>query len=317
MRAFASTTRTSDRKPADLFTRAPAIEKNAVSAVASSAYPIRRKASCACGGGCPNCQAKSGDLKVSQPNDAAEIEADHIADKVMRMPEGRTALVKSDAPAPGIHRKCRQCEDEGPVLRKAGESLDDPVGSGTLTHVDDAISSGGQALDRQTRAFFEPRFGHDFSHVRIHTGSTAARSAKYINASAYTVGSNIVFGQDRYRPQSETGKALLAHELAHTIQQNKKVHRQVDMDAGIPAPRDAGVPIPAGVPAPVDAGVREELPAAGPRTGQTPGVSGTAFPSCTGAQSTTLAADHSRALQMLDTAIGKLSSYDGAAARSL
>jgi hypothetical protein len=180
---------------------------------------IHRKASCACGGGCPNCQAKSSDLRVSNPSDAAEIEADRIADKAMRMPEGQTASVKSDAPvSSGIHRKCPQNEHEGPVLRKTESGSGNPLNSGAASHVTSAISSGGQALDRQTRAFFEPRFGHDFSHVRIFSDENAFESARQINALAYTLGRNIVFNRNQYQPGTESGKHLIAHELAHTLQ---------------------------------------------------------------------------------------------------
>jgi Domain of unknown function (DUF4157) len=80
------------------------------------------------------------------------------------------------------------------------------------------LNSPGAALDRVTRAYFEPRFKHDFSHVRVHTNPRAAESARAIGAAAYTVGSHIVFGANRYDPRSNAGGKLLAHELAHTIQ---------------------------------------------------------------------------------------------------
>jgi hypothetical protein len=231
MRAFASTTRTSDRKPADLFSLARIGKYTpAHSAAASSVFSIPRKASCACGGGCPNCQAKSSDLKVSQPNDPAEIEADRIADKVMRMPIGQPASVKSDAPvSAGIHRKSWQPGEEGPMLRKADKSTGGPVNSGRPSHVSSAISSGGQSLDSQTRAFFEPRLGHDLSEIRIHTGVSAENSAEAVNARAYTIGSDIVFARNEYQPANEGGKRLLAHEIAHVVQQRSgrvdKLHR--------------------------------------------------------------------------------------------
>jgi hypothetical protein len=66
----------------------------------------------------------------------------------------------------------------------------------------------------------EPRFGHDFSHLRIHTGETAERSARTINAHAYTVGNDIVFGRGRFNPNATEGRRLLAHELTHVIQQS-------------------------------------------------------------------------------------------------
>jgi hypothetical protein len=78
---------------------------------------------------------------------------------------------------------------------------------------------GGRPLDPATRLFFETRFGHDFGGVRIHTGADASRAARSISALAYTVGSSVVFGDDRYDPASHAGRRLLAHELAHVVQQ--------------------------------------------------------------------------------------------------
>lgn len=96
----------------------------------------------------------------------------------------------------------------------------DRDGSATVPPiVHDVLRSPGQPLSQPTRAFFEPRFGHDFSKVRIHADTAAADSAQSVNAQAYTVGSQIVFGTGQYRPDSATGKRLLAHELTHVTQQ--------------------------------------------------------------------------------------------------
>lgn len=86
--------------------------------------------------------------------------------------------------------------------------------------VRDVLRSSGQLLDRTTRAFMESRFGHDFSQVRIHDDPQAAESAEALGTKAYTVGSNMVFGQYRYSPDTTDGKRLLAHELAHVVQQS-------------------------------------------------------------------------------------------------
>jgi hypothetical protein len=85
--------------------------------------------------------------------------------------------------------------------------------------VDRAIHATGQPLDASTRAFFEPRFGRSFSDVRVHTNGDAAGSANVVNALAYTVGRDIVFAERQYRPEIPEGKALLAHELTHVVQQ--------------------------------------------------------------------------------------------------
>jgi hypothetical protein len=82
------------------------------------------------------------------------------------------------------------------------------------------MRSPGQPLDAATRAFFEPRFGHDFSHVRVHADARAAASAAAVNAHAYTLGSNVTFASGQYSPSTEGGRNLLAHELTHVIQQS-------------------------------------------------------------------------------------------------
>lgn len=86
--------------------------------------------------------------------------------------------------------------------------------------VHDVLRSPGQPLDAQTRAFMEPRFGHDFSNVRVHTDENAAESARAVDALAYTVGHNVVFGAGQYAPNTGVGRRLLAHELTHVAQQS-------------------------------------------------------------------------------------------------
>jgi hypothetical protein len=91
--------------------------------------------------------------------------------------------------------------------------------------VDEVLRSPGQPLDRETRAFMEPRFGHDFSNVRVHTDGPAAKSARAVDALAYTVGRHVVFGTKQYAPGTSAGKRLLAHELTHVVQQRKAVQQ--------------------------------------------------------------------------------------------
>ena len=83
----------------------------------------------------------------------------------------------------------------------------------------EVLRSPGQPLDEATRAYFEPHFGHDFSGVRVHTDAKAAESARAVDALAYTVGHDVVFGSGRYSSGTSEGKRLLAHELAHVVQQ--------------------------------------------------------------------------------------------------
>lgn len=103
--------------------------------------------------------------------------------------------------------------------------------------VHDVLRSPGQSLDPATRAFMEPRFGHDFSGVRVHTDGKAAESARAVNALAYTVGRNVVFGSGQYMPGIREGKKLLAHELAHVVQQGNAgsslVQKQTESDEEI------------------------------------------------------------------------------------
>jgi hypothetical protein len=148
-------------------------------------------------------------LAVSVPGDVYEQEADRVADEVMRMPDQSGAMPKIHpvAETAGVNRQCASCA----AREDAGGDLSSMVAHGT--------SGGGQALDAQTRGFMEARFGLDFSHVRVHTSSSAAQSARGLNALAYTVGNNIVFAEGRYAPQTDSGRRLLAHELVHTVQQ--------------------------------------------------------------------------------------------------
>lgn len=85
--------------------------------------------------------------------------------------------------------------------------------------VHEVLNSPGRPLDSPARAFFEPRFGHDFSGVRVHTDGRADESTQAVNSLAYTVGEDVVFRAGNYAPGTSEGRKLLAHELAHTVQQ--------------------------------------------------------------------------------------------------
>ncbi len=111
---------------------------------------------------------------------------------------------------------CSDCKKKDPLRRKATCSADV---QGVPSIVHDVLRSPGQPLEPGARTFFDTRFGHDFSGVRIHADSSAAESARAVNALAYTVGQQIVFGSGQFQPESTGGKHLLAHELAHVVQQ--------------------------------------------------------------------------------------------------
>ena len=107
---------------------------------------------------------------------------------------------------------------EEQVQSKATQSAGPAVTTSVANNIR-AMNGGGSPLSNTTRAFFEPRFGVDFSQVRVHTDSRAADTSNSINAKAFTVGRNIAFGPGRYAPQSREGQQLLAHELTHIVQQ--------------------------------------------------------------------------------------------------
>lgn len=104
------------------------------------------------------------------------------------------------------------------------------------TIVREVVQSPGRPLDTETRAFFEPRFGHDLSRVRIHTDPKSVESAWAVRAHAYTIGRDIVFGSGEFSPRSPVGQRLLAHELAHVIQQGAESTR---LGTGVTVPGDA------------------------------------------------------------------------------
>jgi hypothetical protein len=120
---------------------------------------------------------------------------------------------------PGPAGECAACrEKRKQPLRRMGQGTV-PV-SCVPPIVHDVLRSPGQPLELTTRAFFEPRFGYDFGRVRVHTGVKAAKSARTVNAMAYTAGCDIAFGAGQYAPTTTTGLRLLAHELTHVVQQD-------------------------------------------------------------------------------------------------
>ncbi|MGA6828053.1 eCIS core domain-containing protein [Nitrospira sp. NS4] len=139
-----------------------------------------------------------------------------MAERIMRMP-GPVMQRQCTACAAG-GPPCPACDEEKamPVSRKAGGA----TGGEAPVSVDSAIGSPGQPLAASVRAFFEPRFGQDLSHVRVHTDGVAQQSARDVNALAYTVGSHVVFDAGRYAPGTPDGQRLLAHELTHVMQQS-------------------------------------------------------------------------------------------------
>lgn len=168
-------------------------------------------------------------LSISQPGDPQELKADRVADAVMRMPDSETEMgVSTDQHHDNkVQRMCPACEDE--INRQpAGEEEDETIEAkaipgrspeaGVETQIN-SLRSGGRALPGSVRDFFEPRFGYDFSNVRVHTDPNATEAARSVNARAFTLGRDITFRSREYQPNTAEGRRLLAHELTHVIQQ--------------------------------------------------------------------------------------------------
>ncbi len=173
--------------------------------------------------------------RVGAADDLFEREADAVADRVMRMPDGA-------APPP-----CAVCARDDSTIRRQTESpysVDDGVvtpaiGDDAAETVQSKAAAGGPAaptpaaaraiaavrggspLPAGVRAFMETRFGHDFGRVRIHTDGSAEAAARSLHARAYTLGRDVVFGVGQFAADSTAGRRLIAHELAHVIQQGQ------------------------------------------------------------------------------------------------
>ncbi len=175
-------------------------------------------------------------LPIRQIDDPLEHEADSIADQVMRGPVSHPSPTSVAAEA-GLPAQTK------PANAQTGkvEIEDGDIGGAASPVLEEPFTAAlGRELPATERTFFEPRFGHDFSHVRVHTDDRAARSSAALRAAAYTSGSNIVFAPDRYKPGTTDGRRLIAHELAHVLQQAagtvSGVQRQVaDASAGAAA----------------------------------------------------------------------------------
>lgn len=196
-------------------------------------------------------------LTIGQPNDKYEQEADRVADQVMAMPDPKlqrqpegeeeeetlqtkpladqiTPLVQRQEEPPdekeeqflakalnGIVQRQREAEEEEETLQAKAISGHTPT-VGATTHAKIlSLKGGGQPLTDSTLSFFDPRIGCDFNQIRIHTDAKAASTAKAMDARAFTLGQDIVFGAGQYLPHTPGGKHLLAHELTHVGQQKR------------------------------------------------------------------------------------------------
>src|ERR1041384_198618 len=170
-------------------------------------------------------------LAVSRAGDPEEREADRVADQVMRgsFPQTEHMGISISRSGRKAQRKCGPCEEEEEkkIQRKA------VPGSSQTTVAAPIVGKAGRQLDSATRAFMEPRFNRDFGNVRIHADDRADNSARKLNALAFTLGRDVAFRSGQYAPNTETGRRLLAHELAHVVQQGEgptRIQRSLTVD---------------------------------------------------------------------------------------
>jgi hypothetical protein len=167
----------------------------------------------------------TGELEIGAVDDPLEQEADRIAGDLMRMPAGEVTL--TSAPQ-NISRKGAAGEEESGPQTATGE---------VPAIVHEVLRSPGEPLDPATRAYFEPRFGHDLASVRLHADEKAAQSADSLHAHAYTAGHDIVFGEGKVED-----RRLLAHELTHVLQQERTARVVRRAPAAAPAAGGAKKP---------------------------------------------------------------------------
>jgi Domain of unknown function (DUF4157) len=149
-------------------------------------------------------------LTVSQPGDKYEQEADHVADQVMRIPDGEVS--KAISTVTSVQTRT--------VQRDASSGQLSAVTPDVQSKIENLRRSGGEPIPNMIREFMQPRLAVDMSQVRIHKSESAADLANKLRAKAFTVGNHIVFGRGQYKPEIDSGMGLIAHELTHTIQQS-------------------------------------------------------------------------------------------------
>jgi hypothetical protein len=141
-------------------------------------------------------------LTVNTPGDTCEQEADRIA---ARVTDTASRTAGGGAPLP---------------VQRVSASSTGPLGTAPAS-IGETLSGAGRPLDAALRQDMEQRLGHDFSHVRVHSGASAEQSVRDVNATAYTIGHNVVFGRNRFAPETLEGRRLIAHELTHVVQQSR------------------------------------------------------------------------------------------------
>lgn len=229
---------------------------------ACAAKPIGALSSRVLGMSAPFLQTK---LVLGHPADNHEREADDVAERVMREPDPVAAAKTCAGCDKGLHGDVVRRQSASPWRKEDG--LLEPEGEATageatagetpvqaasmpgrqprlepgLANSIQALRRSGDAMPAPLRQFMEPRFGHDFARVRLHTGPDAAQLSSRLGARAFTVGRNVFFGRGEFDPQGATGRRLIAHELAHVVQQGQASRHPVTESKAHPA-QVAGTP---------------------------------------------------------------------------
>lgn len=160
--------------------------------------------------------------RVSTSESLHKKPGEELADNIMRIPETNNIIRKRDHfEETRIQQKPLTSFIQKKALAQRPASLDD------LTNKVNSNKYNGNRMDASTKSFMESRFGSEFSEVKIHTDKDAVQMNRDLNAKAFTVGNNIYFNEGQYQPGSNSGKHLLAHELAHTIQQHRQTQKKV------------------------------------------------------------------------------------------
>ena len=171
-------------------------------------------------------------------------EADQVSDRVLR----EAAPARAPPLAAAASAGAAEVGDRSDARQRAEVDL-----PGLRT-----AHAGGELLSAELRAFYEPRFGRDFSQVRLHHGPGAGASACALGARAYTLGRDIAFAPGEFQPHSIAGRRLIAHELVHTMQQGAAGDRLPPSAGAVSLvqrqPEDTGVPVDTGSPELVDTG---------------------------------------------------------------
>jgi hypothetical protein len=184
---------------------------------------------------CPECEQETAQRQEEPTEEDENLQAKPIGDKITPLvqrqaePDEEEEPVQAKQEQDALQRQEELTEEELQTKPEAGKT---PAVRGNLeSSINNLNDSGGQPLDTDTRGFFEPRFGRDFSSVRLHTNTQANETARALNAKAYTKGRSIVFAKGEYSLASTEGKRLLGHELTHVVQQGaeKTIQRTPDI----------------------------------------------------------------------------------------